>query len=447
MFTRSYGLVPDERGERLLLLRGSGGWEVPNRETSEPRWWHVVDDVNAGFGGLLGLDVTTLRCLANREVDDDLRLRFYELEAHGPASPPRGAAWVDRADLERVELAEPEHRPLLLRCLDERADDGGRLRIPWARPGWLAGAVDWIRERLAERGLEPSAVVQERTWSISTVLRASTGAGDVYFKAVGRAFTAEPALTRALARRHPESVPAVHAVDEERGWMLMDDIGGEALWDDTAPRTLASALRGYAALQCAWLGRGDDLLALGCPDRTLDVLRARIDPLLGDRELLLPGRTGGLSETELDAIPALAERLHADCERLAAYQVPPTLDHGDFHTDNVRARDEAFVFFDWSDACLSVPFFSLVPFFDFRDEPLEPAVRARLRDAYLEPFAKRVPAAGLVEAFELALFIGLFHQAISYHRLTEHTEPRARWEWERGFPYFVKQLLEGSADA
>jgi hypothetical protein len=36
----------------------------------------VIEDVNAGFGELLGLDLTTLRCLANTQVDDDLRLRF-----------------------------------------------------------------------------------------------------------------------------------------------------------------------------------------------------------------------------------------------------------------------------------------------------------------------------------------------------------------------------------
>ena len=49
-----------------------------------------------------------------------------------------------------------------------------------------------------------------------------------------------------------------------------------------------------------------------------------------------------------------------------------------------------------------------------------------------------------MEAFELAQFVGLFHQAISYRRITEGTEPRARWEWERGFPFFVKRLLRSA---
>ena len=87
-------------------------------------------------------------------------------------------------------------------------------------------------------------------------------------------------------------------------------------------------------------------------------------------------------------------------------------------------------------------FFGLVPFLRFHDEPLAPAFRTSLRDAYLEPWAERLPGKALVDAFEVAQTVGLFHQAISYHRITEHTEPRARWEWERGFPYFVKLLLE-----
>jgi hypothetical protein len=88
-----------------------------------------------------------------------------------------------------------------------------------------------------------------------------------------------------------------------------------------------------------------------------------------------------------------------------------------------------------------VPFFSLVPFLEFHPEPLEATLRERLRDAYLAPWAEELGRSDLVEAFELAYFVGLFHQAVSYHGITDGTEPRARWEWERGFPFFVKRLL------
>jgi hypothetical protein len=434
---RSYALVPDETGERLLLLRGRDAWEVPRHESDDPRWWHVVRDVNQAFSELLGLELTTLRCLAN-SGDDELRLRFYELEPHGAGTPPDGA-WIERRELEQIALAEPEHRPLLLRCLDERDVDGGELSVRWARPGWFAEAVSWIRERLGQRGLDATSVVQERTWSISTVLRVSTREGDFFFKAVPRVFAGEPALTRELARRHAGVVPEVAAVDEKRGWMLMHAFRGDEIEAD--PSALAGAVDAYAALQLSWVGRGEELVELGCPDRSLEALEPQIDPLLGDRALLLPDHPEGLSPAEFEAVPELAERLHDACDQLRAYDLPATLEHGDLHTNNVRRVDGGFLFFDWSDACLSIPFFGLVPFLQFHDEPLEATLRDRLRDAYLAPWVAELGRDDLVEAFELAQFVGLFHQAVSYQRITEGIEPRARWEWERGFPFFVKRLL------
>jgi hypothetical protein len=436
---RSYGLAVDESGTRVLLLRRSDGWEIPRVDADEPTSWHLVAGVNRAFGELLGLELTTLRCLSNTRVDGDREVRFYELETHGDAEPRAGTAWVDRDEVERAGVAEPDQRGTLVRCLAERGEDGGPFRVAWARPGWFGEAAAWIRDCLRELGVEPAAVVQERTWSISTILRAETGEGDFYFKAVGPMFAGEPAVTRELGRRHAAHVPEVAAADEERGWMLMRDFGGSPLSAEGGPSPLADALRAYARMQVAWIGRGDQLVAIGCPDRTLATLEARIEPLLGDSSLLLPGRTGGLSETELAAVPALAERLHGECERLRGYRLPATLDHGDFHTKNVQERDGGFVFFDWSDACLSVPFFSLVPFLEYH--PLPPGLREPLRDAYLEPWAELLGTNALADAFELAHRVGLFHQAISFHRITEQTEPRARWEWERGFPHFVKLLL------
>jgi Ser/Thr protein kinase RdoA (MazF antagonist) len=228
--------------------------------------------------------------------------------------------------------------------------------------------------------------------------------------------------------------------------MLMRDFGGEALSAASPPSSLAEALRTYARMQLSWIDRADELTAIGGPDRTLDTVAARIEPLLAATELLLPDHPEGLSPSELEAVPALRERLQAACEALRACELPPTLEHGDLHTNNVRERDGGFVIFDWSDGCLSVPFFSLVPFFEFHSSSLAAGLREQLRDAYLEAWMGVGPRERLVEAFELAQFVGLFHQAISYHQITEHTEPRARWEWERGFPYFVKRLLE-RADA
>jgi hypothetical protein len=389
-----HALLLDGEGERVLVVR----WEE-----QAPRHWHVISHVNEAVRELAGIEATTLRCLANERVDESRVVRVYELEAHEPMDGVDPGA-VD--DLPAEALAR------------WRAEPDPELGVEWALPGWYDRAVAWIGGQVDVAG----PIEQLRTWSISMVLRVPTPNGDVYFKAVPPLFAAEPALTRELGRRQPGRAPTVLAADLDRRWMLMEDFDG----DDLSADTWEDALQTYARLQLDWIERTDRLRDLGCPDRGLAALVAEIDPVLGDRGAML-----GFSDEELAQLPTAAERVRESCARLAEHELPETLEHGDLHAGNIRARIDGFLFYDWSDGCVSVPFFGLVPFFlDVRDG------RERLRDAYLEPWG-----AHLSEAFELAQLPGLFHHAVSYHRIVTATEPRARWEWEQAFPYFVRQLL------
>lgn len=119
----------------------------------------------------------------------------------------------------------------------------------WARPEWLAEARAWIRERLAEEGIEQAGAIEQphlRWWS--TVLRVPTGDGDLYFKALAPAFVFEAALTGALARWAPDRVTELLAVDAGRGWMLMRG-GGTRLRE--------------VLVSPADLGRWEEVLPLG----------------------------------------------------------------------------------------------------------------------------------------------------------------------------------------
>jgi hypothetical protein len=231
-------VIPDPNARRVLLFRCANGWTLPSWETDPEALWHLVAPVNQAARRLVGFDVTTLRRLRAEGEN-----RFYELESHAPERAPSDGAGFDRDEIEGVELAEPAHREVLARCLDERGDDCGDLCIAWTRPGWLATAVAWIGKRLSELGLEPGPIVQERTWSISTLLRAPTGEGDFYFKASAPVFASEPPLIRELARSHPGRTPEVVAVELERRWTLMRDFGGTALDVEGVPAAFLEALR------------------------------------------------------------------------------------------------------------------------------------------------------------------------------------------------------------
>jgi hypothetical protein len=281
--------------------------------------------------------------------------------------------------------------------------------------------------------------VQLHAWAISSVLRTPTATGDVFFKAVPPLFGHEPALTLALDRRHPGRVTTVLATDAERRWILMEDIGGVELNEIEDTSTWEDSLRAYARLQLDWVDDVDSLRALGCADRTLAALERDIDETLADPLLMeLPRR---LSGAEVEALPALAERLRAACDRLHGLDVPPTLEHGDLHPGNVRIRDGGPVFYDWTDGCVSVPLFSVAPFL----ADVEPPRRSRLLDAYLKPWTAHTPADRLRDAVEPADFLSLFHLAISYRRIARATEERQRWELGPAFPYYVRELLGRSA--
>jgi aminoglycoside phosphotransferase (APT) family kinase protein len=148
---------------------------------------------------------------------------------------------------------------------------------------------------------------------------------------------------------------------------------------------------------------------------------------------MLPGQEGGLSDDELARLPALRATLRYAAQRVAAFELPPTLDHGDLHAGNIAVRNGKPLLFDWSDGCLALPLVSVTPMLAWDDSAL--SFRRALRDAYLDRIG--APHA----AYDDAMLLGLAHQAVSYHRITEGTAPHSRWEWEQVLPWIVKQLL------
>ena len=79
----------------------------------------------------------------------------------------------------------------------------------WLDPGWRSAADAWIGEQLDRRGLEPVGgfvQVHDRPWS--TVIRAPTQSGNVFFKAVASTLRHEAALTELLGSRRPDCHPA-----------------------------------------------------------------------------------------------------------------------------------------------------------------------------------------------------------------------------------------------
>jgi len=428
------------------MLSDEHGWSLPHF-VSEESHFGVIGHISRNAACQLGLAVTVLRCVYvtyNQEIDTVSAV--YLLENHLDSwEPPAGAAWVSRDELGRLHMQAQDHRAALEDWFDEvEAGDLLLARAPWARPGWFDRASTWIYTQLHARGIQPTGPIEQmRNWGISCILKVSTTRGDVYFKAVPEFLTNEPALVEVLAENLPLSFPEVLAVDAARRWMLTWDMGGKMLSAIPNLECWEEAMRAYARLQIKCIERNQELLALSCPRRDLEILQTQADTLLADTDALRRGNNYGLSNLQIEEIRNYAPTLKTMCEELASIDLPYTLEHGDFWGGNIAVADNRFIFFDWSFSCVAHPFFSLGALPPDPDYvPRIPGASLRLRNAYLKEWAGYRAEPDLLKAFELSQPLGLLHSALTHYKyVLPGLEPKAKAEMENMVGFYLRLIL------
>lgn len=436
-------------GLDVLLAADERGWALPRADLPERRSADVAD-LNRAVRAAFGLDASVLQCLADAPgAGGAPRRHLHVLEAHGGAGAP--ARWMP-ADRARAALgADAESWPRVEAWMRHASEAAAARGAPaWARPGWRDEALGWVAGQLASRGWPPvSSVEQVRVWEFSQVLALDTAGGRFYFKARPAWGAHEARLTRRLAERHPRSAPDVVAVDADRGWLLMRATAGRDLMevDELARWTAAAA--SIAEMQIDWLDGVAELAALGCPQQSLSGLEADVGPLLDDAALLQPPLADRLGDEEVAQLRRRRPELEALCRDLAAQGVPPSLEHGDLWAANIIAAEDGNVVIDWEDAAIAHPFFSpalLALSLDYTDALARiPDADARLRAAYLEPWARRGPLAGwtprrLEEVFSLAGRVAMLYHAAQFRRALARVE--TSWEVRAYAPLFLRRLLE-----
>jgi hypothetical protein len=294
-------------------------------------------------------------------------------------------------------------------------------------------------------GLAVSGPIEQphvRPWS--TVLRVTTEAGDVWFKANMPTQAFEVAVVETLAARRPDLVPTLLASDLARGWMLQGD-GGTRLreilekthdfdvWLEILPL--------YAELQIDVAADRNRLLTAGVPDRLLASLPRQFEEVLADAEAL-----EALTQDERRRLAALAPRIDAECRELAAYGLPETIQHDDLHDGQVFVRDGRFLFFDWGDACVSHPFYTLVVTLAVLASRLELDHDAseldRFRDAYLEPWTRFRPRSELEHAYPIAYRLGVLCRGLTWRSVVAVLPQPLRDDEADAVPERMRMLLE-----
>jgi hypothetical protein len=315
----------------------------------------------------------------------------------------------------------------------------------WTEPDWLESVHDWIRSELERLGLEPAGEIEQphvRPWS--TVLRVPTDDGDVWFKANMPTQAFEVAVVETLAARRPDLVPTLLATDLERGWMLQGDGGTrlrEILEETGDFDVWVEILPLYAELQMDVAADRDRLLAAGVPDRLLASLPGQFEEVLTDAESL-----ESLTRDERRRLAALAPRIEVECRELADYGLPETIQHDDLHDGQVFVRDGRFLFFDWGDACVSHPFYTLVVTLAVLAYRLEldhdaPELDC-FRDAYLERWTRFRPRRELEQAYPLAYRLGVLCRGLTWRSVVAVLPQPLRDDEADAVPERMRMLLE-----
>lgn len=337
------------------------------------------------------------------------------------------------------------------------------LTQPWFLPGWDQETFAWIHTRLDELNLPVIGPIREmhrRNWSAVFII--PTAAGNVYFKATAAHCSNEAAITRRLYELRPDCITTVLAADPQRRFLLMADEGDRLRTRMPTPPGPAAApalviwerlLAEFAELQIEMLPRARELLDLRIADHRLRLLPELFADLLADDEILRLGLPDGLTPGQRDQLVAIQPRYAEMCSTLAALPISETLHHDDFHDGNIFIRGERLTFSDWGDSCLAFPFFSIVitlrsasdrlglPDEATEDPDILPAELLRLRDAYLEPWERFIPAAELRAIFPTAWRTAMVNRALGWMSEVRHMSSADRREYGYTVPAWLGEFL------
>jgi hypothetical protein len=347
---------------------------------------------------------------------------------------------------------------------DSSEDKGGTVSDEYDEHAWHDDLVDkraareWIAAVLPEttQVVGPVYVHQAKEWGITASFLVSdlSGEREVIFKAQWlRLFASAAKIAELLDRACPGRVPQLLAWEprEDGAWSLFAAFEGQPIH---ALGELCEAARTLAEIQAT-------VAALPAAERAiLPRVGVRIVPRLYEavlrdvrqRQLSFFAGEGSELAQQFGVPPDVVARMErfrpyiaAWADELLAGHWPESLDHVDLHAENIiRKTAGGILIYDWEEANLSCPFFSLDRLLDDARELEEPAAKPggllytaaerAIRDAYLValPWGD---AAARERGFDLAMCLAPIKTAYEGMVLAETLG------WEEGSPHITAWAL------
>jgi phosphotransferase family enzyme len=324
-------------------------------------------------------------------------------------------------------------------------------KLRWHDPDWQKQAHDWIRAEAKRNSIQLTGEIeQNHAYAWSTVMRVPSNEGTLFFKATAPETVYESALTQKLSGWFPDCMPELIVVDTTRGWMLMRD-GGEQLRVSIRPvqdiKPWEPVITRYAELQLGLAEHVFEILASGIPDHRPAALPVLYTQLLADEASLMIDQEKGLTSAEFQQLKDLTPRFNQICADLAAFGIPDSVNHGDFHDGNVLLKNGRITFFDWGDASVTLPFVSLRTFFvsieialKLDDYAFTPEMSSLL-NRYLEPWQRFASQEVLLKAYRLSKPAASISKALAWHQTISRLDGSLREEYAWIVPEVLREFL------
>lgn len=284
----------------------------------------------------------------------------------------------------------------------------------------LAWAIQELQSRSIQR-LGEFEPVRLMPWS--RVYRCLTNMGYVYFKHTPNASFDEGKLIQILESRFKKAVPTVIATNSLTHCFLMYDSGKTlrtAFTDHPYDVTLIfPVLDVYAKIQKVWTGEIQTLLDKGVMDWRSSALLEHYEDLLMGIDFL---KSIGLEQTEIEELVGARDYFKERLRRLDHFNIPPTLEHGDFQDNNILIQEGNLVVSDWGDAVIAHPFFSLSTFIKsaVRHHKIDktPHILDSIENFYLDHWTDVTSKDELRRAYEDVKIVGDIRWVISFYNAT-----------------------------
>lgn len=433
---------------KVLLQTNCNQYFLPSVEINQRIKSHNFEPIKAAIAKKLGIIVNVLHYASYQVKKEQRKVQgIYVLEQYKANQEIRTGVWCDRSTLEGLSFTIPSHKSIIDKYLIElETDDIPPWRPPWSQPGWFHEVSIWIETQLKILGykqISPIKYVKSR--SISCILSVETTRGVLFFKESPTylpLFCDEPKVTTALTDLFPQNMPSVISIDNQHHWMLLADFG-KPIGNKTSSKMRQEICRLLAQIQIQSVKYCDRLFAAGCLDRRLDVLKTQIEPLIQDKDAL-----SELSSTEIERLKSLVPILKNLCDKLANYKIPETLVHGDLHLYNVALHEGNYIFFDWTDGCISYPFFDLFLLSRENNQRslkmwlyglLTRKSREHEWDQYLSQWEHYEPKERLLDAWKIARPLAALHYAVTLQSMRHIL--RKEEEVNSTVPYFLRYVI------